>query len=405
MRKIAVTVFALAMAFCGFAQKKNVSGAEAKLYEPMDLAGAKSMIESAMKDPTTTNQAKTYWVAGEVFYKIYEDNDTKRQLGKDFDQKELGEGLMKAVDAYKKCYELELLPNEKGKVKQKYSKQIPDKIANMAKYLVNAGLTDFNGKNYAAATDLWKKYIDIADYPFMAKANLKADTLYNEIKYYTINAASQAEGKEAIAQKYMEDLKGVEKYSQTMYEWLFSSFQKQGNQEKVVATLQEAVSKFPSNQYFIGSLINYYLDNKKDAEAIAYVDEAIAKDPKNPQYYLIKAQLFVRQEAFSKAIDMSKKAIELDAENYDANFYCGFSYVKKAESAMDKANNIKNDAKHKQAKRLAIEEFKKAIPYLEKARSINPKDASNLNLLRTSYYRAGNGEMYNKIDKELKALQ
>ena len=152
-------------------------------------------------------------------------------------------------------------------------------------------------------------------------------------------------------------------------------------------------------------MINYYLDNKKDAEAIAYVDEAIAKDPKNPQYYLIKAQLFVRQEAFSKAIDMSKKAIELDAENYDANFYCGFSYVKKAEAAMDKANNIKNDAKHKQAKRLAIEEFKKAIPYLEKARSINPKDTSNLNLLRTSYYRAGNGEMYNKIDKELKALQ
>lgn len=405
MRKIAITVFALAMAVCGFAQKKNVSGAEGKLYEPVDLDGARTMIEQAMKDPTTINQAKTYWVAGEVYSKIFEKQDINRQTNQSYSQKLIGEALVNAVDAYKRCYELELLPNEKGKVKQKYSKTIPDKIETLSKYLINAGLSDYNAGDYGAATDLWAKYIEIADYPFMGKANMKADTTYNEIKYYTINSGSKAGGKDALVQKYMEDLKGVEKYSETMYEWLYASYEKEKNQDKMVSTLKEAISKFPKNKYFIGSLINYYLENKKDAEAVAYIDEAIAKDPKNPQYYLIKSQLYVRQSKFDQSIETSKKAIEIDPNNFDANFYCGFSYVKKAEDAMMKANNIKNDAKHKQAKKLATEVFRKAIPYLEAARKINPKDANNLNLLKTSYYRVGNGEMYNKIDKELKNLQ
>lgn len=300
---------------------------------------------------------------------------------------------------------MELLPDEKGKIKAKYQKLIPGKLEKFPNYLVNAGLAEYNAQDYKAAVSLWSKYIDLADFSFMAKSNLKADSLYNEIKYYTINAASQTTGLEDLSIKYMEDLKNTTKYGQTMYEWLYGAYQKKGDQTKMVSVLKEAVNKYPSNAFFIGSLINYYLENKKDAEAVAYVDEAIAKDPKNPQYYLIKSRLFLQKEDFDKSIETAKQAISIDANNFEANFYCGLSIVKKAEKALDKANNIKDNAKYKAAKKMATDQFETAIPYLEKARSINPKDASNLNILKTSYYRIGNGAKYSEIDKELKAIQ
>ena len=376
MKKIAFTVCALAFATFGFAQKKNVSGAEGKLYEPMDLAGARTMIEAAMANPETANDAKTYWVAGEVYYKTFESQDMNRQLNKEYSQATIDECLTKAIDAYKKCYELELIPDAKGKVKQKYSKQIPTKVEADAKYLINAGLANYNEKNYAQAVADWTKYIEVADYAFMAKANMKADSLYTDIKYYTVNAATSAkDNKTAI--KYMEQLKKEPKYSQQMYEWLYSTYKEEGNDAKVASTLKEAVDKYPTNSYFIGSLINYYLDNKKDAEAIAYVDQAIAT---------------------------SKQALNVEANNFNANFFCGFSYVKKAEAALDKASSIKDNKKYNAAKTAATEIFKEAIPYLEKARQIDAKDANNLNLLKTCYYRVNNGEKYSQIDKELKSL-
>ena len=80
MKKIVMTAFMLAIATCAFSQKKNVSGAEGKLYEPVDLPGAKNQIELAMADPSTANQAKTYWVAGQVYFKIYEDEAKKKMM-------------------------------------------------------------------------------------------------------------------------------------------------------------------------------------------------------------------------------------------------------------------------------------------------------------------------------------
>lgn len=405
MKKVVITACAFALATCGFAQKKNVSGAEGKLYDPVDLDGAKSLIETAMKDATTTNDPKTYWVAAEVYEKTYEHNDTQRQLNKPFDQKVIDEVLVKAVDAYKKTYELELIPDAKGKVKQKYSKLIPDKLEKYANYLVNAGLAEYNNKDFKTAVELWGKYLEMADYTFMGQKKMKADSLYNEIKYYSINAASQATGLEELSIKYMEDLKGEPKYSQTMYEWLYNSYQKKGNNDKMVSTLKEAVDKFPNNTYFIGSLINYYITNKKEAEAISYVDEAIAKDPKNPQYYIIKSQMNLQKANYIEAIKAAEQAIAVDANNFDANYYAGLAYIKKGEDALNKASNIKNNAQYQKAKELANEEFKKAIPYLEKARVSNPKDSQNLNFLKTAYYRIGNGAKYTEIDNEMKKLQ
>jgi len=408
MKKIAITVFALALATCGFAQKKNVSNAEAKLYDPVDYAGAKKLIEAAMEDPTTSNQAKTYWVASQVYFGLFSEQGTKKDMNQEYDIDDMSNNLIKAVDAYKKVAELDAMPNEKGQVKPKYAKQITQKLNVGADCLFNTAADNYFKQKYGQAVALWSKYIDLADSPAAEKLNLKSDTTYNQVKSYIIDASVKKNDGEfdAIALKYMEDLKADPKYSRAMYEWSYQAYSKKGDSEKTINTLKEAIKKFPNdNSYFVGSLINYYRENNKDAEALSYLDEAIASNPKETQYYLIKAQIFLRKENFDKAIECSKQAIGIQADNFNANYFCGYSYIRKGETAMDAAGKIKDNTKYKKAKDLALEQFKTAVTYLEKARSIDAKDVDNLNLLKNAYYRLGNGTKYNEIDDQIKKLK
>ena len=202
MRKIVMTALMLAIATCAFSQKKNVSGAEGKLYEPVDLPGAKAQIELAMADPSTANQAKTYWVAGQVYFKIYEDEFKKKAMNASYDQNIMDENLLKSVDAYIKCADLDVKPNEKGKIKPKYQKEIKSMLKQYTNYLVSDGLENFNKKNYESAVNLWGKYLDMPKVPVMQSENLKADTMYNEIKFYTVHAASSIPSKKQEAIKF-----------------------------------------------------------------------------------------------------------------------------------------------------------------------------------------------------------
>ena len=68
------------------------------------------------------------------------------------------------------------------------------------------------------------------------------------------------------------------------------------------------------------------------------------------------------------------------------------------------ANNIKNQKKYLAEKKKVKAEFGKAVPFLENARKIKPEDVTNLNLLKTAYYRVGNGAKYKEIENVIKKL-
>ena len=403
MKKIAITVCAFALAMGSFAQKKNVNGAEAKLYEPMDLEGARTQIEQAFNNPETSNWSKTYYIGGQVYYKIYEAEETKRMTNKSYDQDLEDECLVKSVDSYLKSGELDVLPNEKGQVKPKYLKEVKKNVKQYSNYLINAGLTRYNAKEYEKALNLWGKYISACDHSVMSGE--PKDTLYNEIKYYCVQVASNVPGQEDLQIKYMTELKDANYKAEDMYQWLVGSYQKNGDNEKMLATLKEGISAYPSNAYLMGTLINYYLENKKESEAIAYLDEAISKEPTNVQYYNIKAQLYLQKDNFDEAINVSKKATTVNSKDFNANYFCGLAYVKQGESALEKASKIKDNAKYNAEKKKANVYFTDAIPYLEAARTINPEDKTNLSFLRSCYYRTNNNAKFKEIDDIIKSMK
>ncbi len=419
MKRIVFSVTMLAVALSGFAQKKNVSGAENALYEPTEssLREAVTKIEAAMQDPTTANQAKTYYVAGQVYYKLYEKEEEKKMLQQQFDQKVKDEFLVKAIDAFAKTAKLDELPDEKGKVKPRYTKELRKNLGTYPKYLINEGYANYTAKNYAKAIELWDKFMETYSYPILVSAGTKKDSTYYEMKYFAMSAAVNEPALQGKAIQYMEELKdadyGVVLSRQdttkstpesVFYQWLYDQYSAQKDTAKFVKLLQEGISKYPSDMYLMGNLINYYISSEKTNEAVAYLDNAIKNDPKNPQYYAIKGDLLNRKKDFDGAIAQYGKAIEIDPSYSLAQSGLGLVYVTKAEEIFNEAGKIKDNKKYEAERQRAKKEFEKAVPYLEKARELNPKDRGNLEVLRAAYLRLDRGKDFDKINEEIKKL-
>ncbi|MBO7507501.1 MAG: tetratricopeptide repeat protein [Paludibacteraceae bacterium] len=408
MKKIAITVFAMALTMSGFAQKKLVRSAEGYLYEqPFNSAAAVKDIETAMKDPSSSNLAYTYDVAGQIYFKIYEAEAQKREVKMAYDQNLMSENLMKSIDAYLKCGELDQLPDEKGKVKPKYTKNVKKNVSTYSTYLLLEAQQHQNKNEIDKAFDLLSKYLSLPSNSIMKDEGIEKnkEINFNDVKYLAVNLAAQDEKKRPTMIKYMEELKKESYKEETMYEWLCDAYKKDQQNDKMIATINEGLKKYPSNKYLMGNLINYYLENNKKDDAIKYLDEAIAKDPNNPQYYIIKGRMLLKDEKFDDAIKTFSKAVELTPNEFDAQFECGLAYEKKGEKIINDANSIKDIKKYNAERSKGTAELKKSLTYFEKARSINEEDVMNLQFLRSVYYKLGMNDKYKEVDKKYEEVK
>ena len=209
MKKVILAII-LAVSVTGtYAQKKNVSKAKNKaLMEVPDFKGAREDIKPALTDSITKKQALTWHVAGTIGYKENEAELKKQMLGQKFDADVKGKAIMESYEYFLKAYELDGLPDAKGKIKPKFQKDIKAKIkeyyttqANLVAY----GAHLFEKKDYPATVKVFDTYLGIPELPMM-NGELKPDSTYYMIKYYTAIASTNGDmNDKAIA--YYEDLK------------------------------------------------------------------------------------------------------------------------------------------------------------------------------------------------------
>lgn len=406
MKKYSVAAAMIALSMGSFAQKANIKATDNALYPPMNLAEAKKFIEPAMTNPETANLANTFNLAGKTYFLTYEEESKKAVTGGTPDMSVIKENLVKATDAYLKAYDLDQKPNEKGKIKPAYTNEIKKKLTTLQGYLINEGNNCYTAQDYKGAVALWNKYTEIPDSPAMA--GVAKDSIYNDIKFFAINAALLDEDlkkKEAITM--MESFKNVDhKDAPKMFDWLYQSYINAGDTVKAVNTLKEGIAKDPKNQFLFGSLINYYISSKKIDEATKYLDEAIAKNPNEVQYYIVKGNALMQAKEFDKAISTFNQVTAIDANNFDAYTGIGTVYVMKAQALNNEASAIplKQKAKYDAAIKNVKAEFQKAVEPLEKAHSINAKDFNNLQMLHSVYMQLNQGAKADAIKKEMNSL-
>lgn len=117
-----------------------------------------------------------------------------------------------------------------------------------------------------------------------------------------------------VIQKYLK-LK-PKNVTQDLFATYVRSLLKQGKLD-LAKQFYTALLKAPDkNRYTYTALIEYFLLNQEPDKAMEYASDAIKRNPKLATFYLIKAELLLREQKVKEAVELLKKA---EALNFDNN--------------------------------------------------------------------------------------
>ncbi len=415
MKKIITLVALCLIASFGYAQKSNVNKAKTKAgnVESPDIPGAIEAINAALVDPSTAGQALTLHTAGYVYeQKCEADRASAQKAGTQADAILIGASALKAYDYYMQAYEVDQQPNAKGKIAPKFEGRIKESILKFYNryYFVNLGANLYNGQQYTEAIKAFDTHLNIINLPFIAgtKECPVVDSIYHQVEYFSA-ICTQLSGDENGAIAKYEKIKNNGYEESRIYQFLYNLYVSRKDTVNYLRVLEDGKKRFPNEFFYLGTLINYYLDNNQRQKASDALEEAIQQDPTNPKYYSTKGDLLFDAKQIDEAMRYYDKAIEMAPESSDAWFNKGRALNNVAFSMDQRINYISDQKMYNEEKKRVNAKFKEAMSCLEKAKELNDENEDALKLLRSLYFRFSTNDKsfekkYNELNKHMELL-
>lgn len=392
MKRLALFFTIVLISTFVFAQKANVNKAlsKAQSEENPDFDEAKALIEAALVNEETKDQAKTWWTAG----RVYELSSRNEQRKGDGYEASAGADAMREYELYMRAYELDFMPNAKGKIKPAYDKKIKESMASLyrSNILVNYSIKKQDNALYEEAYNIMSLHLGIIDLEMLkSDPKMMEDTLlqkrdlYNQLKFYSGVWAWQAE-KLPEALTCLSDIKSTGYKQQEVYEYMATICDQMKDSARYEEILREGSQVVPQSQFLIGNLINLYVDRKQTKEAIEYLQQAISRNP-TAQLYNVLGSVQESAGDLDNALINFNKAIQLDENYVDAIANIGRLYYNQGVKIEEEAMDTKDPAKKKEMDAQKNDKIRQALPYFEKAYELNMDDPQVQTMLRQTYYR------------------
>jgi Tfp pilus assembly protein PilF len=364
-----------------FAQK-NVRQSASNFLKDGKLDKAMEAINTCIQDPSTANDAKAWFIRGNVYLEISNSKDEKyKALDPD--------PITKALDSYKKAFEYD--------TKKEYFEDIFTKINWQRTNYFNAGVDAYNKKAYKDA---------MAAFENAANALAVMNVTDTTALFYAAACAGRANEKEKAKSYYIRLINGGSRDA-SVYMALSDVYRQEKDSVNALKTVKAGQKLYPNDLKLFLTETNIYLTFGNTSKALENLKLAIHKDSSNPTVYFAMGTIYdnisndttksesVRKQLFNEAVSAYKNAIRLNPEYFEPNFNLGALYVNRASIINDKANKLPLDAEaeFKKLKVDADADLESALPYLEKASAINPADVNTLYSLKQIYART------NKMDK------
>ena len=388
MKKSFLLIYLFLAVGFAFAQKSSVKAVKDALSESnLNYEDARARIKEALNDPEAISDPETWYVAGQLEDKIFSKESNKIILKQEPDYPVMYGALENSYGYFLKAIELEKIPDEKGKVKNKVTKQIKSILKINQVAYSESGAYYYNNAEYAKAYDAFGIFLAIPKLEMFQKEKLMPDSVYSQIKLYTAYAATyddEPKIPEAIA--ILEELKGKNYELTSVYQTLAQNYRQAKDTVKYVATLKEGFNKFPNGRYFISSMIDFFIDSENIDEALIYLDKAIELDPENPAYWSAKGDLYAAKDDPNQALTFFEEALKIDSNFPRAIAGIGRTYYHQG-LLLQRESNDQNSLKNPQQVQKEINElYRKALPYLEKAHQAEPDNRQYIMALYGVYY-------------------
>lgn len=271
------------------------------------------------------------------------------------------------------CAKYDAMPNEKGKVKPKFTDGLAATAGNARLQLVNAGNYYAQRNDQDNVLKYWGAFLDTDDNPMFAKTHESEKQYLGQVAYYTALYANQAK-QYAKAEKYadiaMQDTAMRKQAESFKYSMAQMNLKTRADSLAFANKMKASYAADPSNETVFGLLCNMYSGLGMETELNALLDQAIAANPKNFTAWAMKGQNLVNKESKSQnpnwdeCIEDFKKAIAIKGDNSVVLTYLGFAINAKAAALNG------NPAQQKQL-------YNESMGYLEQAKQVDPNRAQS----------------------------
>lgn len=406
MKRVLLTVALCVAASASFAQKKVVNEAQSIAKgSNADFGEARTLIKGALENPETKDDAKTWYVAGFIEDQQFNAERAKQILGQQPNEPVMYEALYGILPYFQKAYELDQLPNEKGKVKPKYTKDIKSILSANHVYLFNGGAYYFDKQEYKKAYDFFNQYVEISELPmFAGTQTAEKDSTFMTVQFYAAAAASLAKDSR-LAIAALERAKNTPYRQYDVYQYLCYEYgEARTAQDSVMLekTFEEGMQVFPDSAFFLNNLINTYIYSNRNEKALEMLNVAIQKNPNDANLYNVMGRVYeTGLKDYANAEKNFQIALEKDPNLTDALSNIGRIYYNQGVNKLSEANMTNDSKKYQEELGMAKDLFKKALPYYKKAHEAEPEKMDNMIALRGIYYNLNMGPELEAIEAEM----
>lgn len=268
-------------------------------------------------------------------------------------------------------------------VAAKKTKKVQENLVKLKGLYINEGSNYYSLKNFNEAFKNFKSVIEIGQMP---QLNHKDTAIY----YYAALSAQLAGDFESAIKYYDKAIELNFTTEGTAYYYAFDAFKSLNKIDDGVRYLEEGLLKFPKNTNILFSLIQYYVDKGEDpAKVLTYIDKALVEEPNNATLHFAKGTVYDKLKDSEEASKSYAKAIEIDPNFFDAYYNLGAVYFNNGVKFVEEANKVpaKEYEKYEAIMAKANAEFKKALPYMEKAYELNNNSKESVEALKNIYFR------------------
>jgi tetratricopeptide (TPR) repeat protein len=405
MKKVLFTVALMFGAMVASAQVSVVKEAKSMKKDP---AAAAKVLEAALTNPETANDPNTWQLAGDLQKAIYDEENMKLYVpGGQADMPKMYNAMMKMFEYYLKCDEVEQAGVANGTVKKaKLRKKNAETLLKVRPNLGNGGVEAFNVNDYESAQKYFGLFVDVTDNPMFADqaAALKADTLNSLYANYAAMAATMREPKD-IASVIKYGNIGKENAAEGWRSLMFMAEvygKEQVDSVKWLETIKDGAARFPEQDYFVGNIMDYYLQRGMVDEGLAQIDQLLAANEK-PYFLFVKGVLLYEKKDYAAAHEALDKVIalggDLAAEAYAKK---GDIYFFPAQSIVEENSTLNIDDPKYNANESKIKEaYEQAKPFYEKAKELEPDNKAIWGQQLLRVYWALNKAEYEALEKEM----
>jgi len=297
--------------------------------------------------------------------------------------------LNEAIKSFKKVVELD--------VNGKYNKKLKDDLKKLKQYLAYEAELMYRNKDYEKSFEYFSKIIMLNDWPVLQGT---VDT----IMYYFAGLMASEAGMDQNAIEMLNKALNLNFKDPNLYATLAKSYKSIGDTTKSFEILNKGLSEYPNSQILLAEIINFYLNKGQHQQALDYLKKAEEGDPNNITFIFAEATIYEKLGQSDKAVETYQKCLSLNPDYFNAYFNIGIVYYNKGYNINNKCQEIESNTEYKKCMSEADNEFKKAIPFLEKAKEVatDAKDkCETLRALKAIYFRLSDEENLKRVNEEI----